>query len=88
MVVQLAEDDATSGAPPVISDVTQLVTFEALTGRERPIAHVTWERGLWSLFGEFFLLCGNLFTGSAAHWVCMELFVFQKLRGTAELLAA
>lgn len=86
MVMKLAEDEATFGAPSAIFDMKQFVTFETLTCSKRSITYVTWKRGFWNVFGGFFLLCGNRSTDVTARWVFMKLFMFHKLRGMTELL--
>lgn len=88
MIMKLAEDLATFGAPPAIFDMKQLVTFEALICSKRSITYVTWKRGLWNMFREFFLLYGNVFTDFTAHWVFMKPLMFHKLRCISECLIA
>lgn len=88
MIMKLAEDLATFGAPPAISDMKQFVTFEALICSKRSITYVTWKRGLFNMFREFFLLCVNVFTDFTADWVFMKLLMFHKLRCITEGLTA
>lgn len=83
--MKLAEDLATFGALPAIFDMKQFVTFEALICSKRSITYVTWKRGLWNMFREFY---ENVFTDVTAHWVFMKLLMLHKLSSNTECLTA